>query len=835
LSSEKKQEYEEIKQRFGFYPEEIVGKTINGYTVDRYIAHGTIGVVFHAVNKEIGDVAACKIIPQKTLKDGWKTELEKLSVLSNIPTVVQYKAHGSQILTEKNVPVVYILYQYFEGSNLERYAKSNPDSITLEFIRELIETTLDVFKALKSGGIIHGDFHEGNIIIADPDPRRLRPKRSIMINDFGIGGSTTKLEPKDDYLQLSRICCKLIETYIDPAVLDGWNRFFRDRLLQVFLRKQVVETDPTVGDHVRNPEILFDLLEAIRAEYDQRVSKGGARLRRPFDYLSCEQIGDAYELLQTLYSKKFPGYDDLLEKTNTILTGPRGCGKSTIFRNLSLKTQLLAGKQRGQNEFLGIYYNCNDLYYAFPYSIPNLGDFARKVITHYFNLAILEEILDTLAVWAEKEPIFSVSVYDRLSGFLRGWFKSYEQPPTGVSIFRHLLSQIIKKKEEFRSQIDENGVSFSPQSPLPQDFLQKLCSLLQDSVPKLKGVPFYFFLDDYSVPRVSKEVQATLNCFILTRSPELYFKISTESIVSIYLHDATGKTLDKNREYDVIDLGDYFLFASDEKESDFLSEVINSRLKAAKEFDWETKEIIEILGTSKYASYNELARAIQDGKSVEYSGWKTVVDLCSGDVANILRLVRNMFTAVAESDGDKRLISSATQDKIIRESGNDFLNKIESVPETGRQMRQIVQAFGDVANHYLKSRLSKNVEQEPPFMAFRLEMLETPSFEKDEKQKELIAMEKKVDAEKFYNNLIKYGIFIQDVRGKSQRGAVVPRLYLRRLLIPTFVLTPSKRDSIRVDNREFILLLSNPLGFVRHMKTKKPRRPLDNEKGQKRL
>ena len=832
MSSEKKTEFEEVKQKFGFHPREIIGKTILGYTVDKYIGHGTIGVVFHAVNKDIGDVAACKIIPQKTLKDGWKIELEKLSKLGGLPTVVQYKGHGPEIITAQNAPVVCILYQYVEGSNLNKFAESHPESITLEFIKNLIIASLGVFKALQSTGITHGDFHEGNIIVADPDQRELKPQRKIMINDFGIGGSTSKIEPKDDYLQLSRICTKLIENYIDPAVLDGWNRFFRDKLIFDFLRKQLVETDPTVGEYARNPEVLFDNLEAIREEYNQKISKGTAKLRRPFDYLSCEQIGDSFELLQALYSKNFPGYEDLLERTNTILTGPRGCGKSTIFRNLSLKTQLLAGKQDFQNQFVGIYYNCADLYYAFPYSLPTLGELARKTITHYFNLAILCELLDTLAIWEEKGQKMPPSMYDKLRGFLGAWFKTYESPPAGVSILRHLLSQTIKEKERFRAQIDENGTNFQSQSPLPQDFLQKLCSLLQNSIPQLKGIPFYFFLDDYSMPRVSKEIQATLNCFVLTRFAELYFKISTESIVSIYPHDATGKVLDKTREYDIIDLGDYFLFSTSEKQSEFLSEIVNSRLREAEEFDWDIKDIAEILGSSAYNSYNELARAIQEGKNVEYSGWNTVIDLCSGDIANILRLIRDMFT-IARSEGERRLIPAHTQNTIIRETGNDFLNRIEAVPETGRHMRQIVQAFGDVAAHYLKTRLSKNVEQEPPFQACRIEVRETPYFDTYEKQK--ILSGRRVNAAKYYENLIKYGIFIQDTRGKSQRGAVVPRLYLRRLLIPTFVLTPSKRDSIGLEKYEFMMLLSSPEEFVRHMKSKKPRRPLVSGKEQKRL
>lgn len=826
-------EFETVRKKFGFSPIEVLNCTFLGYSIDKYVGHGTIGVVFHGINKDIGDTAAIKIIPRETLKVGWETEVKKLSKLEGIPQVVQCKGYRSEILPKQKVPVICIAYQFIEGHNLKQYTESHPELITLEFVESLLIESLKVFKACKTTGIEHGDLHEGNILIANADDRFLTPSPRIMINDFGVGGSTNKLDATNDYLQLGRIATNLIRKYVDPARLSGEGRFVRDRLLNDFLGKQLIEKNPTVGEYVKNPGVLYKNLLSIREDYNQNILKSSVKLHRPFDYLSCEQIGDSFELLETLYSKNFPGYDDLLERTNTILTGPRGCGKSTIFRNLSFKTQLLSGKSGAPNQFVGIYYNCNDLYYAFPYTVSNLDESARKVITHYFNLSILCEILDTFSIFEEKFEKLPQSFYDKLQGFLGAWFEAYEPPPSGLSLLANLLSQTITEKEKFRAQIAEKGVNFQPSTPLPQDFLQRLCSVMQLSIPWLTTIPFYFFLDDYSTPRVSKEIQMTLNCFVLTRYSELFFKISTESIVSIFPFDATGKMLEQTREYDVIDLGDYFLFSDDEKASAFLREIINNRLQNAVDFDWDNKDIKKILGDSQYSSSNELALAIKNGEHVLYSGWDTVVELCSGDIANILRMIRNMFTQTEKSRNE---ISKETQNKVIRETGNNFLNNIESIQDTGRQLRKIVKAFGDVANYYLKTRTSTNVDQEPQMQASRIEVRENPSFEIDGKQK--VFSKTDVNAKKNYEDLIKYGIFIRDVRGKSIRGAVVPRLYLRRLLIPTFVLTPSKRDSISLESSEFNMLLSNPEEFTRHMLSKRPKKKTVGSpirKGQKRF
>ena len=52
------------------------------------------------------------------------------------------------------------------------------------------------------------------------------------------------------------------------------------------------------------------------------------------------------------------------------------------------------------------------------------------------------------------------------------------------------------------------------------------------------------------------------------------------------------------------------------------------------------------------------------------------------------------------------------------------------------------------------------------------------------------------------------------------RGNVVPRLFLRRFLIPHFNLTFSTRDSIEIEPREFELFLLNPKAFEQMLRLK---------------
>ncbi|PXF60884.1 MAG: hypothetical protein C4B59_06865 [Candidatus Methanogaster sp.] len=434
----------------------FVGERFGDYEFIEEIGRGKRGVVYKAYNKSIDHYRACKIIPQKNLGSAWELEITKVVKLEGIQRIAQYIDHDAKLLD--NTPYVCILWEYIQGCNLRDFIRENPTAITLGIISAITDQIFKAFIAMKDRGISHNDLHEGNILIyydtgmIDPDIPRIK------ITDFGIGGSHNELKPKDDYRELARICYNLLNL-IDPSNLDGKDRFFYDRFI-VSIQKRLLEANPTVGHFVQNPQELIKILRRIPDEYDTLEVERPKKLTHPFDYLRCEQIGNSFELLQLLYSQNFPGYNDLLRRNNTILTGPRGCGKTTIFRNLSLKTQLIAGKREGATgDFIGIYYHCTDLYFAFPYLKSELNDVKRQAIIHYFNLSILYEILDLLS---EASKRFEDLVNERdlidLQIFLKGYFSIYHQPPEGSNIIRHLMSFIVGEKKAVRDWFNKKKV-----------------------------------------------------------------------------------------------------------------------------------------------------------------------------------------------------------------------------------------------------------------------------------------------------------------------------------------------------------------------------------------
>jgi hypothetical protein len=149
-----------------------------------------------------------------------------------------------------------------------------------------------------------------------------------------------------------------------------------------------------------------------------------------------------------------------------------------------------------------------------------------------------------------------------------------------------------------------------------------------------------------------------------------------------------------------------------------------------------------------------------------------------------------------------------TQNKSIREAAGNFLKNLRGIPGHGDRLVDVVTAFGNVAHSFLKFRDSANESGRPPHQATRIEPYESLTLSNE--------------AQKIYDDLLRYSVFIEDVRGKSRRGKVVPRLYLRRFLIPHFNLTLSLRDSIELEPRDFELFLLNPRQFEDTFRLRSP-------------
>ena len=192
--------------------------------------------------------------------------------------------------------------------------------------------------------------------------------------------------------------------------------------------------------------------------------------------------------------------------------------RQLFFQKSSLKTKALAGKINPEKleSYVGIYYQCSDLYYAFPYLDRDPTEDDKRAITHYFNLGMLFEIIETFSA-LKKFPILALNETElrSLENFLAEYLPNYENPPSGTNILYHLKSVVTAEKTTFKRWLESGRKNKPPEVFLPMDFLKSLCALVEEKVAWLKGRVFYFFIDDYSLPRVSKAIQLSLSDFIL--------------------------------------------------------------------------------------------------------------------------------------------------------------------------------------------------------------------------------------------------------------------------------------------------------------------------------
>ena len=445
---------------------------------------------------------------------------------------------------------------------------------------------------------------------------------------------------------------------------------------------------------------------------------------------------------------------------------------------------------------------CDDLYYSFPrYSTPSRPE-ALDVPLHFLTVTLLRELLMSLGLWLERRAPSSWAEGESRAS--RDLWHLLELPPpkapsanTFFALTRALERERVRaaKKQRFVKDPSHTfGDYFGP------DKLPRACELLSQHFSELATRPIFFLIDDYSIPKITEDLQANLNRLTMQRGGACFFKIATESSVSFVSRDVDGKSYVEGREFFLVNLGMNFVNASGDDKLRFVDDVFNKRLSYAETFP--VRDLQTLVGDCALA-HNETARELRAGQQPQVWGRSALAELCSGDVHFLIDLAGKMVLQAGGADalgkgGAVPAIPADVQTKTIKVEAGNFLKNLRALPG-GDRLVEVVEAFGNVAASYVRHRDSKNEEGSPPHQASRIEPYEDP---------ELTG-----DAREIYNDLLRYSVFLEDVRGKSRRGLVVRRLYLRRFLIPFFRLTFSKRDSLSLSVDDLRELLLDPRRF----------------------
>jgi hypothetical protein len=784
----------------------------------------------------------------------------------DIPNVVHLFSCDRITLAGPNGPVSasYAVWEYVPpGRSLTQYLEAH-QFVPAGLIFSVLSTILRVLHDLRQRGLPqHGNLHGGNIFIREDTSiatdRGVRPDAPIYVADCCCpqpsGG-----DPSDDYEALAAIADSLFEkaewtssNSSDRKLLEAVQRALRKTLIESTASERVtfgtlLQTLLEIRDHVSANELHSD--SGIDAGAKVQANERGMSVGQ---YQVSEMLGDNWDLWRRLFVPAVPARSHILEKDiTTVITGPRGCGKTMLFRRLSERVVVECGPVDSlttESHFVGFYVNGNDFADGFPRfpATPDAEHAGR--LTCFAHLCILADVLAVEAVWARSA---SRAASAGLIGLLEDWFGDCgKRTPVvaGEDRLSRYRSEIELLKREFLRRHPD--FTFPAYDELAHHgWLKTLIPLLRNTCPWIGRRTVFFFIDDYTTPRVSVSMQRVLNRVLFQRSDQFVVKIATEAATTFVAEDSSGKQLQNGDDFRLIDMGEESLFMTDEERRSFLNQVFRRRLKLDKRVSTNLRSLPTLLGKHKY-SKTAFARLLREPEALTepdtesrkgilrgavkrkalYFGHDVFACLWSGDTRLMIQLIQDLVdeACTANSRPVTGEIASELQDRVFRNRGSQWLEmQVRNQPTDakrfellltkhksqapyfqlaggtfGQHLKAVVEAFKDAARFELMGPVyvieNGGNRREVPKMAFRIEVV-------DDFRVDGLAAE-------IYRDLLRYGLFMRDARGKSVRGAMVPRLYLRRLLLPYCLLPLSKRDSVQMNCDWFIRLLLQPDEF----------------------
>lgn len=539
----------------------LIGTTIDKYKLIEELGKGEYGTTFKATDALQGFVAI-KILRNDS--DDWKDEAYKAAKLREVPQIATVFDIGSTTIKEDNVSkkINYIVWEYVDGTPLATILdQRKPLSST--FIVDLTEQICHAIKQMEEVNLQHGDLHGNNIMLIEPKEWDPEHRLRIKIVDFGLAKSMRGIKFKLDmeYLALHlRTCWDCNRRYAGEMIVS-------DKKFQSLLTELIRRMTESGLEHR-----LFDPVEAIRRirsmenEKDKDTTFQNITLAQPFEYLSAEEMPENSDLIQDLYADNVPWLKEIEGFGTTIISGPRGSGKSMILKNMRILTKLRSSNlsaDKLQENFLGFYIQCqHNLYYPFAGLSVEYDSKTCDRFIHYLNLLYTSEILESVITLEDLNMLeFSDRDKNNIINFLKEQVIHEDSSSYFLSnknVLKQLKSTVEKEILFIQKKIQKNE-SFKKQTPLC--YLQNFINVLDNVSDFFKNKSFYFLLDDYSTPKINEQLQKSINRLLCYRNSRFCFKITTEKF-GLIQKDLDGKILQQDREYSFVDLGARFIKAN---------------------------------------------------------------------------------------------------------------------------------------------------------------------------------------------------------------------------------------------------------------------------------
>ena len=438
----------------------------------------------------------------------------------------------------------------------------------------------------------------------------------------------------------------------------------------------------------------------------------------PFEIKTPEQ-NSAKDIVE-LFVDVFPDFGQILEKGHTFLNGPRGSGKSMMFRYMQPDCQMLVKECEAKDlEYFSVYVGIKQT------SINN-SDLAR--LDSHASILFNEHLLSTFVVsnvlnsiretFGEQMNNYSSELYT----FYKEIFVKYvgyssfqidtevSSAIQGVDLLLHMINVVEDMERVCLSYCKRvalaNDVNIPYEGPLTDfvDFVEPIILSLKSLSMFPQDKPFYILIDDAGYLNLPQT--KVLNTWVSYRSTKnICLKISTQLDYKTHL-TSNGKRIDAPHDYSEIDISTRYT-SSKSTYNDRIREIVKKRIKkylqveiSPEEFfpenekqQEEIKKIAEELrianedparppaaadAVKRYARPEYMKRMQKEKKAgfhYSYAGFDQLVAISSGIIRHFLAPAQAMFsTAVAlNNDNPVNCITSKIQDDIIKEYSDGFL------------------------------------------------------------------------------------------------------------------------------------------------------------------
>ena len=479
----------------------------------------------------------------------------------------------------------------------------------------------------------------------------------------------------------------------------------------------------------------------------------------PFEIKTPEQ-NSAKDIVE-LFVDVFPDFGQILEKGHTFLNGPRGSGKSMMFRYMQPDCQMLVNDCQAKDlEYFSVYVGIKQT------SINN-SDLAR--LDTHASILFNEHLLSTFVVANVLNSIretFGNQLNDfssELYGFYKNTFVKYVGYSSfsinkdvlsdiqGTDLLLHMIT-VVEDMERvclfYCKRIAlANDVNIPYEGPLTDfvDFVEPIIGGLKRLSMFPQDKPFYILIDDAGYLNLSQT--KVLNTWVSYRSTKnICLKISTQLDYKTHL-TSNGKRIDAPHDYSEIDISTRYS-SSKSAYNDRIREIVKKRLQKYLQIEilpedffpenekqkQEIKEIEEEIKKANYDSERPYAAAdavkryarpeymkrMQKEKKAgfhySYAGFDQLVAISSGIIRHFLAPAQAMFSVATALSNEKPVYSIAPQiqDDIIKAYSDDFLynefddmRKDKAIPDenldNSEKLYNIVDALGQLFHMILVS------------------------------------------------------------------------------------------------------------------------------------